>query len=88
MTRELPWQVMRIYGLVTEGFPEHELAIRRLLMKDQEFRELCGEFAEARHAQSNLQKRNGTPNPDLVADWEEIVEHLTAEILTHIKADQ
>jgi hypothetical protein len=88
MTRELPGHVLWIYHLVTEGLPEHELAIRRLIMTDQKFRELCGEIAEARHAQSNLQKGNRKPNPDLEADWQEIIEALTAEILTHIKSHQ
>jgi hypothetical protein len=88
MTQTLPNQVLRIFSLVAERLPKHELAIRRLIATDLTFRELCGEFAEALEAQSIRQGRKGTPNPAIESDWQEILDSLTGEILTHINDDQ
>jgi hypothetical protein len=84
MTRDLPRRAMRALAVVAEDLPAHEFTIRRLILADPSFRDLCEEFADARQAQAARPRGNGV-NDVVYDDWQEIVERLTAEILSHIK---
>lgn len=82
MTKALPEPVARAYALVAEHLPAQKFAIRRLIEADRAFCELCEEFAEA---QAAMAVRSGPADmPEGENEWEEIVDHLRAEILNYI----
>lgn len=84
LSRRVAW----VYGLVAEALPAHRLMIRRLIVADDEFRELCDEFAEAKLALSSRTNPGSDGTAGSETEWSEIVEHLKAEILTYITDHQ
>jgi hypothetical protein len=87
MNSALQIRIAWIFDVVSDQFPAYTQAIKSLIVTDQTFRELCEEFAEAQQF-LKAQSASNPPDRGIETEWSEIVERLSLEILTCIKARQ
>jgi hypothetical protein len=71
--------------LLVNRFPRHELAIRRLYVRDPEFRAVCDDYAEVQRALEHWQAADRAA-PGRVAEYRRMLEELEAEALTFLNA--
>jgi outer membrane protein assembly factor BamD (BamD/ComL family) len=71
--------------LLVSRLPRHELAIRRLYVRDPEFRSVCDDCAEVQRALAHWQAAD-PPLPERVAEYRRMLEELEAEALAVLKA--
>jgi hypothetical protein len=71
--------------LLVSRFPRHELAIRRLYVRDPEFRAVCDDYGEVQRALEHWQAK-GQAAPGRVAEYRRMLEELEAEALTFLSA--
>ena len=71
--------------LLVKRFPRHELAIRRLYVRDPEFRAVCDDCGEVQHALAHWQAAEQAV-PGRVAEYRRMLEELEAEALTFLNA--
>lgn len=71
--------------LLASRFPRQELPIRRLCVRDPEFRAVCDDYAEVRRALEHWQAA-AQPVPARVAEYRRMLEELEAEALAMLKA--
>ena len=69
--------------LLVSRFPRHELAIRRLYARNPEFREVCDDYAEVRHALEHWQATDQAL-PERVAEYRRMLKELETEALTFL----
>ena len=69
--------------LLVSRFPRHELAIRRLYVRDPEFRAVCDDYGEVRRA---LEHWQATDQAGRAAEYRRMLEELEAEALTFLNA--
>ena len=69
-------------------FPQAELAIRRLMGRDETFRDICEELADAEQALASAPR---SP-PDLARarrlEWQELVDRLAAEVAAALRRSE
>ena len=69
-------------------FPQSELPIRRLMSRNENFRDMCQELADAEFALSKV----GEISPDLQevrrCEWEQLIARLTSEISAQLQDSQ
>lgn len=73
--------------LLVSRFPRHELAIRRLYVRDPEFRAVCDDYGEVQHALEHWQVAD-QPVPGRVAEYRRMLEELEAETLAFLGASR
>lgn len=66
-------------------FPSHEFAIRRHYVRNPEFRDVCGDYCDVRHALEYWQAADRAL-PGRVAEYRQMLEELEAEVLMFLKA--
>ena len=71
--------------LLVTRFPRHELAIRRLYVRDPEFRAVCDDYGEVQRALEHWQATDQAA-PRRVAEYRRMLEELEAEALTFLTA--
>jgi hypothetical protein len=71
--------------LLASRFPRHEFAIRRLYVRDPEFRSVCDDYGEVQRALEHWQAAD-PPVRGRVAQYRRMLEELEAEALTFLKA--
>jgi hypothetical protein len=71
--------------LLVSRFPRHEFAIRRLYVRDPEFREVCDDYGEVRHALDHWQAADPAV-PGRVAEFRQMLEELEAEAFAFLDA--
>ena len=64
-------------------FPRHGFAIRRLYVRDPEFRSVCDDYGEVQRA---LEHWQAADQPGRVAEYRQLLEELAAEALAILKA--
>jgi hypothetical protein len=70
--------------LLVSRFPRHELAIRRLYLRDPEFRAVCDDYGEVHRALEHSQAADQAV-PDRVAEYRRILEELEAEAVAMLE---
>lgn len=68
-------------------FPRHELAIRRLYVRDSEFRAVCDDYGEVQRALEHWQAADEAA-PGRVAEYRRMLEELESEALTFLNASR
>jgi hypothetical protein len=71
--------------LLVGRFPRHELAIRRLYLRDPEFRAVCDDYREVRRALEHWQAPEQVV-PGRLAEYRHVLEELEAEALAFLHA--
>jgi hypothetical protein len=71
--------------LLVSRFPRHELAIRRLYVRDPEFRAVCDDYGEVQRALEHWRATDRTV-VGRVAEYRRMLEELEAEALTFLNA--
>jgi hypothetical protein len=71
----------------TRRFPRFELAIKRLLETDENFRDICEELAEAEVALSAIQTAPEVTRSARQAEWQELILRLAGEVETALRSD-
>jgi outer membrane protein assembly factor BamD (BamD/ComL family) len=71
--------------LLVSRLPRHEFAIRRLYVRDPEFRAVCDDYGEVQHALEHWQAAEQA-EPGRVAEYRRMLEELEAEALTFLNA--
>jgi len=61
-------------------FPQFELAIRRLMDRNETFRDMCEELAEAELALSRVDAAPPPLREARRAEWQELVDRLVGEV--------
>ena len=70
--------------LLVSRFPRHEFAIRRLYVRDPEFRSICDDYREVQHALAHWQAADQA-EPERVAEYRRMLEELEAEALAMLE---
>jgi hypothetical protein len=68
-------------------FPRHEFAIRRLFVRDPEFRSVCDDYGEVQRALEHWQAA-ARPVPERVAEYRRMLAELEAEALGMLTASE
>ena len=71
--------------LLVSRFPRHEFAIRRLYVRDPEFRAVCDDYGEVQRALEHWQATDQAA-PGRVAEYRRMLEELEAEALAFLNA--
>jgi hypothetical protein len=71
--------------VLVKQFPRHEFAMRRLYVRDPEFRTICDDYGAVRRALEHWQATDRTA-PRRVAEYRQMLEELEAEALAMLKA--
>lgn len=83
-TRSKPAVGDRGYLAVVRRFPHAELAIRRLIIHNETFREMCEELAEAETVLSTVS--GATPEIEVrKREWQELVDRLASEVAASLR---
>ena len=69
------------FAAVVDYFPHRELAIRRLLQRDDAFREMCEELSEARAALAKYGQPYDEAFDTKRAEWHDLIGRLVSEVL-------
>ncbi|BCH24021.1 hypothetical protein MesoLjLb_38060 [Mesorhizobium sp. L-8-3] len=69
-------------------FPELELTIRRMIVADQNFRDMCEELAEAEAALSRADQLPLPIRAARKAEWQDLVERLAREVDAALQEQQ
>jgi len=64
-------------------FPEYEFAIRRLCLRDPEFRAVCDDYGEVQRA---LEQATDRGAPERAAEYRQMLEELASEALACMNA--
>jgi hypothetical protein len=75
-----PADRQRAASAAVRRFPQFELAIHRLMDRDEIFRDMCEELAEAELALSRVDLLPPTLSEARRAEWQELVDRLVAEV--------
>lgn len=70
--------------LLVNRLPQHEFAIRRLSVRDPEFRAICDDYADVQRALEHWQARD-PGDPARIAEYRRMLEELEAEALAMLK---
>lgn len=70
--------------LLVSRFRRHEFAIRRLYVRDPEFRSVCDDYGEVRRALAHWQSTDQA-EPERVAEYRRMLEELEAEALAMLE---
>jgi hypothetical protein len=73
--------------LLVGRFPRHEFAIRRLYVRDPEFRAVCDDYGEVQRALEHWRATDRTV-VGRVAEYRRMLEELEAEALTFLNASK
>ncbi len=73
--------------LLVSRFPRQEFTIRRLYVRDPEFRAVCDDYGEVRRVLEHWQAA-GRMVPGRVAEYRRMLEELEAEALTFLHAGE
>jgi hypothetical protein len=68
--------------LLVSRFPRHEFAIRWLCVRDPEFRAVCDDYGEVRHA---LEHWLAADRPERIVEYRRMLEELEAEALAMLE---
>jgi hypothetical protein len=68
------------FGAAVRKFPASELAIRRLMARDEAFCEICDELATSEMALEQAARIDGRQGEIGRREWREVIELLTKEI--------
>ncbi len=71
--------------LLVSRYPRHEFAIRRLYLRDPEFRAVCDDYSEVQHALEHWQAADQAV-PGRTAEYRQMLAELEAEALTFVNA--
>jgi hypothetical protein len=71
--------------LLVSRLPRHELAVRRLYVRDPEFRAVCDDYGEVQRALEYWQASDQAV-PGRVAEYRRMLKELEAEVLTFLNA--
>jgi outer membrane protein assembly factor BamD (BamD/ComL family) len=71
--------------LLVSRFPRHELAIRRLYVRDPEFRAVCDDYGEVHRALKHWEATDQAV-PGRIAEYRRMLEELEAEALAFLNA--
>jgi hypothetical protein len=71
--------------LLVSRFPRHEFAIRRLYVRDPEFRSVCDDYGAVQHALEHLPAADQAA-PGRSAEYRQMLEELKAEALAMLEA--
>jgi hypothetical protein len=71
--------------LLVGRFPRHELAIRRLYVRDSEFRAVCDDYGEVHRALEHWQATDQVV-PGRVAEYRRMLKELEAEAVGMLEA--
>ena len=66
-------------------FPEHAASIRDLFHADQNFREMCGDYADALEALQSWQASDGPQKAACIEEYQELVGALENEIVAALR---
>ena len=69
--------------LLVRRFPRQEFAIRRLYVRDPEFRAVCDDYGEVQRALEHWQATD-QPAPGRVTEYRRMLEELEAEVVTFL----
>jgi hypothetical protein len=69
--------------VLVSRFPRHEFAIRRLYVRDPEFRAVCDDYREVQQALEHWQATD-EPVPGRVAEYRQVLAELEVEALTFL----
>jgi uncharacterized protein YdcH (DUF465 family) len=69
-------------GFVKQSFPSRASLIDELAARDENFRDLCDDFATADHVRLNLEQSSGPDRNERLAEYVELVNSLRDEIET------
>jgi len=69
-----------------QRFPGRERALEALASRDESFRLLCSDFAEARSALQRWHESASAVRDQRCAEYEELVESLAGEIVVYLDA--
>ncbi len=67
-------------------FPRYELAVRQLMDRDESFRDMCEELAEAELALSRVDRVPVPLRESRRAEWHQLVERLVGEVEAALQA--
>jgi hypothetical protein len=73
--------------LLVNRFPRHEFAIRRLYVRDPEFRAVCDDYGEVQRALEHWQATDQAA-PGRVAEHRRMLEELEAEALAFLNGSR
>jgi outer membrane protein assembly factor BamD (BamD/ComL family) len=73
--------------LLVSRLPRHEFAIRRLYVRDPEFRAVCDDYGEVHRALKHWQAADQAV-PGRVAEYRRMLKELEAEALTFLNASE
>ena len=80
MTGAVPSGMDQALEVVSEHFPGHELAIRRLMKINDAFREMCVDLAEAKAALGMASGASDQNQDGRSSEWSEIVDRLHGDV--------
>lgn len=76
------------FSAATRRFPRSEVAIRILMSRNEAFRDMCEELAEAEGALLNALADPHGPRSARQSEWQELVSRLVAEIQAVLEESQ
>ena len=79
-TQSGPADRQKAISAVVRRFPQYEFAIHRLMERDESFRDMCEELAEAELALSRVDMIPPILREARRAEWQELVDRLVAEV--------
>ena len=87
-TKSEPFGRERGYVTAARRFPQAELAIRRLMMSSETFRDICEELAEAETALSNVPQAPSELSKARRREFQDLIDRLVAEAGTALKESE
>ena len=75
-----PAERKKAVSAAVRRFPQFELAIHRLMERDESFRDMCEELAEAELALSRVDTVPPTLREARRAEWQDLVQRLVGEV--------
>jgi len=73
-------------AFVFDRFPDEAVLVRRLLLKNHDFRGICEDYTAARDALAHFRERPDAPERPEIADYETLLVELEAEIAALVAA--
>lgn len=82
-----PADRQRAVSAAVRRFPQFELAIHRLMDRNEGFQDMCEELAEAELALSRIDMVAPEVRESRRAEWQELVDRLVGEVGAFLHAD-
>ncbi|MCZ0963483.1 hypothetical protein [Paracoccus benzoatiresistens] len=77
---------MRAVDLAVGFFPDCGLAVRRLYLRDEQFRSICEDLLLAQVSLLRLESQTGFKTPEEIEDFRNVLQELKAELRAYLNA--